>query len=144
MLHLTTPRLPSTTPPRHRSTTRLRMLPQPITPRLPSITQLPATTPRLQLITPPQRLNTTPSRPSTTPPRFQSITPQRMLPRPTTPKLRSITLPRATSPKSPSTIPRLRSTTQLHMRQLTSPMLQSRGDRGYMRHFFSLRCQFFK
>jgi hypothetical protein len=92
MLQLTTPRLPSTTPPRHRSTTRLRMLPQPITPRLPSITQLPATTPRFQLITPPKRLNTTPSRPSTTPPRLQSITPQLMLPRATTPMLQSTTL----------------------------------------------------
>jgi hypothetical protein len=77
----TTPRLPSTTPPSHRSTTR--MLPQP-------------NTPRLHLITPPKWLTTTPSCPSTTPPGLQIITPQLMLPRATTPKSQSITLPRAT------------------------------------------------
>jgi hypothetical protein len=54
------------------------------------------TTLRLQISTPRKRLSTTPSRPSTTPPWLQSITPQLGLPRATTPKPRSITLPQAT------------------------------------------------
>jgi hypothetical protein len=90
---ITTPRLPSATPPSHRSITR--MLPQLTTPRFLSIILFLATTPRFQLITPPKRLNTTPSRPITTPIRLQIITPQLMLPRATTPQPRCITLPQA-------------------------------------------------
>jgi hypothetical protein len=126
MPRATSPKSPSTTL-RLRSTTRLRMLHQLTTPRLPSITQLPDTTPRLQLITPPKRL-TTPSRLSTTPPRLQSITPQLMLPRATTPKPRSITLPRATQLRRSSiTQPRL-TTQRLLLRTTlnrnTTPRLQ--------------------
>ncbi len=115
IIKLTTPRLPSTTPPSHRSpsTPKYTYVALACTPRLPSITRFLATTPRLQLITPPKRLNTAPSRPSTTPIRLQSITPQLVLPRPTTPKPRSITLPQATQLQlRPQSITQPRLTTQ--------------------------------
>ena len=139
--------LPRVTPPSHRSTTRLRMLPRITTQRLPLRTMLDRNiTLRLQLTTlhptllldsTPKPLSTTAKRPNitqprtlpqfTTPrnlstllPRHPSIIPLLTLLRPTTPKLRSITLLRVTTP-----LRHLNITPQPTVLQLTTREIQN-------------------